>query len=153
MYSVPSSAFTTNTVFQKYCSISFKNKTIGCSKSRTSCNLIARWDVDLYGKPPTTLAEPYFPSSLFRPINLHYFAKVTFTISEQRKSTIIAIVSWYAPHPNQFTLGKPAEIWCSSIFEASGLHSFLPIDRLVGRCAHCSKTVNDENVLVIVPLV
>ena len=110
MYSVPSSAFTTNTVFQKYCSISFKNKTIGCSKSRTSCNLIARWDVEMYSKPPTTLAEPYFPSSLFRPINLHYFAKVTFTISEQRKSTIIAIISWYAPHPNQFTLGKPAEI-------------------------------------------
>ena len=39
------------------------------------------------------------------------------------------------------------------LFEVSGLHSFLPIDRLVGRCAHCSKTVNDENVLVIVPLV
>lgn len=47
---------------------------------------------------------------------------------------------------------KTAEVWCPFMFEGSGIHSFVPVDRLVCRCMHGLRNVGNETVLLIVPL-
>ena len=33
------------------------------------------------------------------------------------------VVAWFKPHPSQFEIGKPAQVWCEQLFESAGLHS------------------------------
>ena len=55
---------------------------------------------------------------------------------------VIAKVSWLDPHPDRHFYGKPVEVW--------GLHgttdysypaSFLPVERIAGRCVVHTSTV------------
>ena len=82
--SVSPSCIKTNTVFQRYSSIVFQSRTIGQAKTgRNSSSpniIIAKWDVGLFGQPPTRLTEPDFPGSMFRPVKVHHFAKATFSV-------------------------------------------------------------------------
>ena len=64
----------------------------------------------------------------------------------------LAYVSWCFPHSNKNKIGKPAQIWCHNLFECDGVHSFIPIPLIKNRCAHCVSTVNNEQVLLVVPL-
>ena len=65
------------------------------------------------------------------------------------------VVAWFKPHPSQFEIGKPAQVWCEQLFESAGLHSFLPIHQLCCRCVYSTMKLHDENLLVniVVPLV
>ena len=146
-----------NSVFRKYMCISRNGKMIGHSisqqKASSPCIAIAEWDINLYGPPPTTLADPTHPSSKFRPIKIHYFAKVSVNLGEQVHYLVVARVSWYYPHPYQHSLGKPAEVWCPNMFEHYSLHAFLLVEKIVSRCVYCHKSVRGESVMVIVLLV
>lgn len=94
-----------NSVFCKYSRMYMNGRTIGYSsslqKASAPCIAMAEWDVDLYGLPPTTLADPTHPESNLRPVKVHHFAKVSVNIGEQIQYTVVAYVSWYYPHPNQ----------------------------------------------------
>ena len=79
--------------------------------------------------------------------------KTFYTINNSTVSVVYAYVSWFFPHPDRFVVGKPAELWCRSQYEVFGLHSFLPINHLVSRCAYGIKELNNEQLLVTVPLV
>lgn len=153
LQSIPNSV--PNKIYKKYTFISRNGKNIGHPNLHSSpCIVFCEWDTDLYGTTPTTtLIEPDHPDSKFRPVKVHYFAKVSFTVGEQMEYLVVAFVSWYSPHPNQHILGKPAQVWCYDIFEPSGVHSYLPVDKIISRCAHCRMSVSDEPVLVVVPLV
>ena len=155
--SIPESADIPSKVFQKFFHISFNGKSMGYSasgqNSSSSCNLLAEWNVNLYGSPPTGLPQPENPRSLQRPVKLQHLARVSFSVRETVEHIVLAVVSWYHPHPNQHALGKPAEPWCPNLSEDYGLHSFIPIDNIVCRCAHCLKCVQDELSLVVVPLI
>ena len=120
-------------------------------QTKTPVVVQASWDTTLYGDPPTTLPCSLIPSNI-RPVNIHYFMKVFFSISGSTFSVLFASVSWFYLHPDRYALGKPAELWYRSLYEAFGLHSFVPIDHLLCRCAHGVKRYCDEDLLVV-PLV
>ena len=146
-----------NAVFRKYLSITRKGKTIGYSYSReiskTPSIAFAEWDSDLFGPPPTALPDPLHPSSKFRQVKIHFFARVSCNAGDEVKYLDVAHVSWYFPHPNQHKLGKPAEVWCPELFERYGIHSFVPINKIVSRCVYSKMNVLGESVLIVVPLV
>lgn len=41
---------------------------------------MALWEEDLYGKPPTPLPDPYESNINVRPVNVHYYTKICFSI-------------------------------------------------------------------------
>ena len=145
---------TANTTFRKYSQLVLKSKTVSCTSSQQSpCIVLSEWDNSLYGAPPTTLAEPHHPDAKFRPVKVHYFANVSFDVEGQLQHLIVAVVSWYFPHPAQHQLGKPAQVWSANQFESPGLHTYVPLKNIISRCAHCRRTIQNESVLVVVPLV
>lgn len=82
-------------------SISRNGKTIGCLGSRqkdaASFVVMAEWDVNLFGPPPTALADPSHPAAKFRPVKINHFAKVSFTVGEEVQYLIVAHVSGTFP--------------------------------------------------------
>ena len=50
-------------------------------------------------------------------------------------------------------MGKPAELWCNEMYEAYGVYSYLPVDKIMCRCAYGNITFNDDRLELIVPLV
>lgn len=150
-------ASVSNAVFHKYTCISRNGRMISSSSSRRTTSspfiAMAEWDYNLYGPPPTPLTDPTHPSSRLRPVKIQHFSKVSINIGEHVQYLVIARVSWYQPHPYQHKVGKPAEVWCPNLFECHGLHSFIPIEKIVSRCVYCEKNIQNEPVIIIVPLV
>ena len=66
---------------------------------------------------------------------------------------MLACVSWLKPHPERHCIGKPAELWNNERVEQFGIHSFVPLDHIVCRCAYGIIHHKDENLLLIIPLV
>lgn len=147
---------TVHSIFVKYSSVTLKGKIYRSSGRRTEKPyvVLASWDkAALFGSPPTRLPDQNSPTANERPVNVHYYVKATFSSETQSNSLILANVSWFFPHPERCTLGKPVQLWCSNMFESCGTHSFLPLDHLICRCAHGIKIFNDEPLLLVVPLV
>ncbi len=143
-----------NSTYLKYSYLQMKDKRFSSCLNKDSrhCIALAKWRLDLFGSPPTALPQPHHPNEHLRPVKIHYFAKVAFTDENSSQHTqIVAALSWYAPHPSRTTLGSPAQVWCISQFESSGIQSFAPLECLIARCAYCTKSIDDESVLVIVP--
>ena len=144
-----------NSIYQKYQSITLNGREYRSSGNQASKPVVvqATWNEGLYGNPPTTLPSNTLVPSSHRPVNIHYFMQTFYTINNSTVSVVYAYVSWFFPHPDRFVVGKPAELWCRSHYEVFGLHSFLPINHLVSRCAYGIKELNNEQLLVTVPLV
>lgn len=160
------SDITVNSVYRKYSSIVLNGKPYRSSGKHThnSCKpyvVSASWNESYYGSPPTVLPRPdtLHPSSNERPVNVHYYITATVSFSTAQKHNIchqswtVAHVSWFFPHPYRYNFGKPVELWCPTLFEAFGLHSYVPLDHLLTRCAHGPCSINDESLMVVVPLV
>lgn len=164
------SNITVNNVYKKYSSITLNGKVYRSSgklhiyDSSKSCTVkksvvFASWDHSYYGSPPTRLPDAICQlNSNERPVIVHYYvsAMCTFSTIQEREchqSWTFAHVSWFFPHPSRYIIGKPAELWCSTFFEAFGMHSYVPLDHLLSRCAHGPFTFNGESLLVVVPLV
>ena len=98
--------------------------------TRKPCIALDSWDIDLFGPPPSVLPNQQHPTANNRPIEIHFFAKVSFSVgnSPDVSSFVIAHVSWFKPHPDRQLIGKPAEVWCNSLYELFGDHSFIPIE-------------------------
>ena len=148
---------TVNSIFLKYSSLSIGEKYFRSSgdQSKVSAVVLATWDEKLYGSPSTELPTLSLlpPPSILRPVNIMYFMKVYFSIGATNSSIVLAHISWFSPHPDRHALGKPAELWCASLFESFGLKSYLPVTNITSRCAHGFRKWNDENLLVVVPLI
>ena len=112
---------------------------------------IAEWKNNLFGSPPT----PLFYDVQLRPVKIHYFAKVSFTLDKSSTCTscIFAVVSWYCQHPLFNRIGKPAEIWNCDTFENNGRHYFVPLNCLISRCAYCIQKHFGQPALAVVPIV
>lgn len=148
---------TVNTIiFLKYSSITLKGREFRSSGKQTNNTAVAMasWDSDLFGDPPTELPTDLVPSNTFqRPVNVHYYMKVNVSVNSSIESSVFAYVSWFFPHHQRYAFGKPVELWCSSKFESAGMHSFLPLDQLISRCAHGIRFFHHERLLAVVPLV
>ena len=84
---------------------------------------------------------------------MQHFAKVSVTVVDHAEQFVFARVAWYQPHPHQYKLGKPAEVWCHDLFELDGLHSFIPLDKFTSRSVYCTKKIENELVLIVIPIV
>ena len=159
------SNITISSVYKEYSSITLNGLVYRSSflrnHTRNLCKpyvVFISWDQSYYGLPPTMLPDAATHlNSNERPVDVHHYVTVTCTFSTSREhdshqSWTLARVSWFSPHPSRYMIGKPAELWCSTLFETFGMHSYIPLDHL-SRCAHGPYTVNGESLLVVVPLV
>ena len=75
-----------------FTSIGIRGKTF-CSAGKKSKPVVAMalWEEDLYGHPPTPLPDP---NSNIRPVNVHHYAKVIYSVDGVPTHDILAFVSW-----------------------------------------------------------
>ena len=146
---------TVNSVFEKYSSITLHGKSFtSTGNSKQPHSLVqARWVEDLYGKPPTSLPDPHDPACNLRPVKVHYYLKAFYFVNNSPSEKLFAFVSWLFPHPQRHAYGKPAELWCNDLYESFGLHSFVPLEHLLCRCAHAIIIHNEEHLSLTVSLV
>ena len=139
--------------FHKYSSCTLKSYVYHTSHA-SPCVAFTTWNINVFGPSPTVLPNPDHPCANILPVDILYFAKVNMYIknSSDVSSFVIARVSWYQPHPHRQLIGKPAEVWYNGLYEPFGIHSFLPLDSILCRCASVIKKINEETVKVIVPL-
>ena len=150
----PAASVIVNSIFFKYLTVTINGREFRASGKRTKVPsvVLASWDTQLYGMPPTPLPYATSVALNMRPVDVHYFMKVFFTLEDSTFSLLFAHASWFYPRPDCHAFGKPVELWCHKLHEPFGLHSFLPLDHLSCR-AHGIKKFHDENLLVVVPLV
>ena len=155
---VPISSIHVRSCFQKYTTVKLGGVEYSSLLNKASHHnvLFADWKVDIFGLPPSRLPDP--PSSLIsehlRPVQVHYFAHVNYTLTLDDNSTnheeTFAIVSWFLPHPKRYMLGQPAQIWCRSLFEVTGIYSCIPVSFVISRCAYASIRYEELNECVLV---
>lgn len=85
-----------SSVFLKYLSLTFNGKAYASSGKRTNTPAVSltSWDRVLYGEPPTPLPSSIHVTEL-RPINIHYFMKVSYTIDNNFVTKLFAHSSWF----------------------------------------------------------
>ena len=143
-----------NSIIIKYSSVTLKGKVFSTSKKVNHLYMVnAQWSETLFGPPPTELQYSYLPSTNIRPVNVKYYFKASFIVNQTVSSLIFAHVSWFLPHQQRYALGKPVELWHDQMYECRGVHTFMPIDKLMCRCAHANIVHNHENLMVVVPIV
>ena len=146
---------TVNALYSKYSSITLNGKVYSSSirQRKGNCIIQAVWKEEYYGNMPTMIPEAYTPGSNIRPVMVHYYSKVFFSIGTTKNTQMFAYVSWLLPHSQRYYLGKPAELWFNGQYEGPGIHSFVPIDCVAARCAYGNFCHEGENLTVVVPLV
>ena len=77
---------------------------------------------------------------------------VLLPMSEVSSTFLFAVGRWPQKHPCQHIMGSPVEEWSLNAFESS-LNSFVPVSSIYGRTIVATESIDDENVLVIIPLV
>ena len=106
------------------------------------------------------LAKPVFPfreeaanrtvfsDPSLRPAKIDHFCIHSF-------ETIVhgfAVVSWPLYHPVCNTFGIPYQVWCHSLYECSSDNCFLPLENISSLLLTASYVIEEETVLVTVPM-
>lgn len=161
-FKVPLLSVNVHSCFKQYTGLQISGKAYNSRLNRSSHNYVslAMWDTDVFGAPPSRLPQPVTQDKdeHKRPIEISYFATITYTLDNadsNLSSETFAIASWFSPHPRRYEIGRPVDIWCKSLFEVSGAHSFVPCSLIQSRCA-CTFTrieALDECVLVTIPII
>ena len=155
----PSDDIHCNTTYMKYSNLTIRGKVYNTLSRKvlrgyTDLIVMAEWDSSLFGNFPSSVHEANHPNSKIRPAKVHFFMKSSF-YSHNNQCDIhvnLAYVSWCLPHPYKSKIGKPAQVWTYNEFEQPGLYSFVPLNLIKCRCAHCIFCIQEESVLVVVPL-
>ncbi len=89
-----------------------------------------------------------------RPAKVLYFAVHRFLHSgfSTPVVSILAHVLWPQSHPERFAIGKPVEVWCLDLFEATNRNGFIPVENISSQLFTCETKVNGECVLVTIPV-
>ena len=145
-----------NSTFHKYQPITLQGKCYGSSgtgSASTPFIAMAKYDEPIFGSLPALSCLRMSHVNVW-PVNVHYYAKMTYHINSEMCSCVFAAVSWLGLHSDRNHYGKPVQIWCSNMYEISTLGFFIPLSNLIVRCAICvTKHVNGEHVRLVVPLV
>ena len=102
------------------------------------------------------------PQEICRPGYVHYFLKHTIKLENQGKilsiKTFLAFVGWYKSHPERNHFLSPLTLW-SSDYEPLNLASFMPINRILCRCANIhtrmefkDRPYNNGEAVIIIPI-
>ena len=67
-------------------------------------------------------------------------------------SGTFAVCQWPQQHPNRHIMGKPVEMWCRCLTEPE-INSFVPVENISSRVIIAVECINDEHLLVVIPLV
>ena len=73
----------------------------------------------------TSSRQSEFEGPVMRPAKLECFVEHSLDLGKL-VSHVFAVASWPMVHPQRNILGKPAEIWCSDIYEPNSDNTFLP---------------------------
>ena len=103
---------------------------------------------------PLSHLRTVFSDPDIRPAKIHFFFVHTIQISNTEfTSKCFAYVKWPMHHPLHSSIGKPYEVWCSSLYKNSPENRIVPIENVVSLMLTAQQTFEEENVLVTVPLV
>ena len=122
------------------------------SRAERSAYVYAKWCGNT-----NSFEEPILdPLAELRPAIIKQFIVVNVVSKGTTFKHVIAQVSWLHHHPDRHFYGKPTEVWSLQGTDTSYSASFLPVERIAGRCVvnistvHLSKT--KEKVTVVMPL-
>lgn len=140
-----------NTTVKQFSSIDMNKKKLSSVKE------------GLQAKVPYVLAKPLFafgatPSTSrdeLRPAQIQYFIKHSLYLPSNSSPTshIFAVVHWPLEHPQRHVMGKPVEVWCNTVYEPTMINHFLFLENIKCRVITACDIVNDEEVLVVIPLI
>lgn len=89
-----------------------------------------------------------------RPAKIEYFIIHSIQISDTKFiKNAFAAVNWPISHPLRTCLGKPYEVWCYSVFETCNENIFLPLDNFVTCLLTAELDIEEEKVLVTIPVI
>lgn len=114
------------------------------------------WARSVFQFPSSSAAatRTVFTDPDVRPAKVHYFCMHSIQVSNTESvSHAFAVVSWPMYHPLQHCIGKPFEVWCTSLYESCAENRILPVQNIVSLSLTAQQVFEDENVLVTVPLI
>ena len=156
LYGVHSSDIEMTSVCWKYTSVTIHGKVLGShnSRSHSSSIVTSLWRNDLFGHPLSSIVEDSVSSDeMVRPARINSFLLHRPTIQGEHHTFLSANLSWFKFHPGMLQLGKPLTVWCSSVYEISGIYSIVPIQLIESRTVSLIADLNDESVLIISPCI
>ena len=107
----------------------------------------------IFGPFPTPLYNQLECNSSFRPVKIHHFGSVSFSVGDEVSNLPIAVCLWYLPHQQFGRIGKPVQIWCADKFEHPSYYCFVPIHLIKQCCSYSKICINDEWLLQLIPLI
>ena len=93
-----------------------------------------------------------FSDPSLRPAKVHHFAIHTFYIDDSRITHGFAVVSWPLQHPLLNVFGKPYQVWCSSLYDAASDNCIIPLENISSLLLTAQYIMEEETVLVTVPV-
>ena len=72
-------------------------------------------------------------------------------LTSQKMQYTMAFVQWMETHPQNSLYGISATL-CYNIYKAPSLCSFIPVLRIIAKCASCKIVLDDEEVFVACPI-
>ena len=94
--------------------------------------------------------QTVFTDSLNRPAKVDHFLVHSFSVED---SHCFAVVCWPQRHPSSSYFGKPYPVWCRSLYECSVDNLLIPIENISSVLLTAECLVEEENVLVVVPVI
>jgi len=92
-----------------------------------------------------------------RPAEIQYFVRHSFEVSSAPNCVHVtrtfAVARWPQIHQSKDSIGKPVQVWCHNLFEISIDNCFIPIDNIQSRVIIAVDTLEEEQVLFVVPVV
>ena len=155
MYSLlyPTSNLTLSRFYHQYKKLLINEEEFLCdaSLSKRSSTIAAKWagvlSVDPRGEAPMRVGQ------------VHSYIEHNITLIKDNKASslphVLARVSWYMEHPQRDYLHSTIII-CSNTFDSSTSASFIPVNRIAGRCAIATVVMKfrygEDRVNIVVPL-
>lgn len=93
-----------------------------------------------------------FRDPSLRPAKIDHFCIHSFHVDNSVIVHGFAAVSWPLHHPVCNTFGTPYQVWCSSVYECGSDNLLLPLENISSLLLTASYVIEEETVLVTVPL-
>lgn len=136
---LPPDEITINSTFRKHRILNYRgDKYMSSAYKQSTCIALAQHCFDT-------------PSTTIRPVEVHFFASMSFYHTGQHHELLLVRVSWLKEHHAKEAYGKPLEVWWKDLFEYDML-SFIPIQCVVGHCAHLDIMHEGQGVLMLCSL-
>ena len=87
------------------------------------------------------------------PAKVHFYLVHCFHTSSKQYINVLAAVSRPCVHPSRNSIGKPVQVWCSSVFECNTLNGFVPLENIKGPLVTAQYDLCTEQVLIVIPFI